>query len=336
VAFDDPGALSFNNSGSVSVPNSPALSLTTFTIAAWMYPTGFFSAVNEIVQKANSDKPGFQLRLDNGTPRVTVGNASGWDSGVATYTATLNTWTHVAGVYTGSALLIYMNGTLSNSAAARSIVDYDAPLTIGRRSDGWAFNGVLDDVRVYDRVLSAGEISVLASGARPTMGISTVTLAADLSMSGPLYVEDGNLDVSAGNYGVMVSSGFLNHAGFTARSGLVTLNGSAAGLPLTSGTSFYDLALSGSGAYVQGDPLLIGNDLTVTSGSLDTNSGAVTLGGGSHQQRHVLNARVHGHPRLAHHPNSRGVQHVLRSGRVDPERHRSVHGRRHPIRDRLG
>jgi Concanavalin A-like lectin/glucanases superfamily len=75
----------------------------------------------------------------------------------------MNTWYHVAGVYDAVArtLDIYVNGVLDNgelSGPVPSQVNSAASASIGRRTGGFHFAGVIDDVRVYNRPLSAGEI----------------------------------------------------------------------------------------------------------------------------------------------------------------------------------
>src|SRR5438874_8400922 len=72
----------------------------------------------------------------------------------------LNTWTHLAGTYDGATLRFYVNGAqVTSRALTGSIVSSTAPLRIGGNSVwGEYFTGAIDDVRVYNRALSATEI----------------------------------------------------------------------------------------------------------------------------------------------------------------------------------
>jgi hypothetical protein len=79
----------------------------------------------------------------------------------------LNTWSHIAVTYTtaagGSTLRYYVNGALVTTLSGpnQNILAGNQPLRIGgsnaQISEG--FNGLIDEVRVYNRALSAGEIT---------------------------------------------------------------------------------------------------------------------------------------------------------------------------------
>ena len=76
----------------------------------------------------------------------------------------IGTLTHVAGVYNGTTLAVYINGVLSaeNATWAASIPVNVRSLRIGADSSGSTlFNGVIDEPRVFNRALSAAEIDQL-------------------------------------------------------------------------------------------------------------------------------------------------------------------------------
>jgi hypothetical protein len=82
-----------------------------------------------------------------------------------------NAWTHVLATYDGSGKAagakIYINGQLQPTDvhvdALRSTIRTAAPFTIGRRHAGEGAEGAaIVDVRIYDRVLSRGEVERLA------------------------------------------------------------------------------------------------------------------------------------------------------------------------------
>ena len=80
----------------------------------------------------------------------------------------LNVWYYVAGVYNAAArtLDIYVNGVLDNGVLTGTIPasQVNAPVNvyIGKRTSpyggGYCFNGIIDDVRIYNRALSQAEI----------------------------------------------------------------------------------------------------------------------------------------------------------------------------------
>jgi RHS repeat-associated protein len=82
-------------------------------------------------------------------------------------------WQHVAGVYNGTTLTIYVNGVASGTASLTGNVmtpQDDFNLRIGRW--GWdtaprSFNGDIDEVRIYARSLSGGEVASAMAATHP-------------------------------------------------------------------------------------------------------------------------------------------------------------------------
>ena len=77
------------------------------------------------------------------------------------------TWYQVAGTYDGTTIKTYENGVLDRQLAASGNMDtVTYPLTLGRSADTAVayWNGLIDDARVYNRVLSAAEIAALFNG----------------------------------------------------------------------------------------------------------------------------------------------------------------------------
>lgn len=72
----------------------------------------------------------------------------------------LNTWYHAALTYDGVSLQLYVDGNLDGSAPVSGpLTTGTVPLTIGGFLVGpWNVNGLVDEVSLYDRALSAAEI----------------------------------------------------------------------------------------------------------------------------------------------------------------------------------
>ena len=77
-------------------------------------------------------------------------------------------WHHVAGVYDGANMFLYVDGTLDVSQPATgSIAQNSAPLRIGANASdgedgtGYYFNGLIDEVSIYNRALTASEIQAI-------------------------------------------------------------------------------------------------------------------------------------------------------------------------------
>jgi hypothetical protein len=71
-------------------------------------------------------------------------------------------WVHIACSYDGTTLKCYVNGEQTDSTPMGPITSSEAPVLIG--SDGWGCDwiGGIDEVAIYNRALSAGEVRYLA------------------------------------------------------------------------------------------------------------------------------------------------------------------------------
>ena len=89
-------------------------------------------------------------------------------------------WTHLAVTYDGGAVRLYMNGVqVSQQPASGTIRSTKDPLWIGGNLPyGEYFDGVIDDVRVYDRALGSAEVRGVMStpvgraGGPPARGLA--------------------------------------------------------------------------------------------------------------------------------------------------------------------
>lgn len=74
-----------------------------------------------------------------------------------------DTWYHLAVTRKGNLYTFYRNGIPDGTQTdSTPIPNIAAPLTIGWAEGAGSFNGTLDDVRIYNRALTAAEISALA------------------------------------------------------------------------------------------------------------------------------------------------------------------------------
>jgi hypothetical protein len=71
-----------------------------------------------------------------------------------------NVWTHLAATYDGSRLRLFVNGVAVDNTPSSSLITMSSgPLRIGGNSiRGEYFRGLIDEVRIYNRPLSATEI----------------------------------------------------------------------------------------------------------------------------------------------------------------------------------
>jgi hypothetical protein len=152
-------AFSFNGSSYVQVPSTASLSPTAaITLDAWITASG--TPAGRIVDKITAGgADGYLLDVLGSKLRLIVdgqglSGASTLQSGV-TY--------HVAGTYDGSTMTVYVNGVADGTRLFSGTIPTNSlPVRIGADSTGAnTFTGWIDEVEIFNRALSAGEIQAI-------------------------------------------------------------------------------------------------------------------------------------------------------------------------------
>jgi regulation of enolase protein 1 (concanavalin A-like superfamily) len=103
----------------------------------------------------------FRLKTDDGT-------TSELKAGAPDGIIPLDVWTHMAATWDGSTMRLYKNGVEVGSMAKTGTAvatNPDLPMSIGNQpsiTDSRPWDGLIDDVRIYNRGLSEGEVRYLA------------------------------------------------------------------------------------------------------------------------------------------------------------------------------
>jgi fibronectin type 3 domain-containing protein len=155
-------ALLFGGSGSyVTIPDSPSLELTTgMTLEAWVNPAGVNSNWRDVIYKGIDN---YYLSATSSHGSVPDGEALVGGVHVeafGTSALAVNTWTHLAATYDGTAVRLYVNGVqVSSTAFTGNIVTSTNPLQIGGDTIyGQFFTGAIDEVRIYNVALTPTQI----------------------------------------------------------------------------------------------------------------------------------------------------------------------------------
>ncbi|MBC7326949.1 LamG domain-containing protein [bacterium] len=158
-------ALRFDGkSSSVEVRHSDFLTPDKFTIIAWIKPESFISTDRGpmILSKYGGLWKGYMLLLEGttGKPSLHIDTPQKEISVTSSEPVEIGKWSHIAATYDGKVARIYVNGVLKGSAEAELTHDTGVKLTIGKASwfEGAYFQGIIDEVKIYNRVLSEEEI----------------------------------------------------------------------------------------------------------------------------------------------------------------------------------
>lgn len=172
--FVNANALRFDGANDyINVPANAALNLNddgAFSQSVWIYPTitdqnyhgiiGFHPGAGT-TQRYPSLFVYQQTRLHGGFGDGTTWH--NWTTGTGVIIQ--NAWNHIAATYDGTIYRIYVNGdqVYSQVLATNPIPYQTQQLNVGRINNLY-FPGTIDDARVYNRVLTAAEITSLADG----------------------------------------------------------------------------------------------------------------------------------------------------------------------------
>ena len=181
----------------------PNASDSSYTVMCWIKRTGTWSAFAGMVTKAADN---FFLECDAGGgyfPSV----YAGINNATATQTLTLNTWFHVAYVSNGTTGQMYVNGVASggtNTAGTKNFGTGTWNIMPGAGDDGEtsAWVGVIDEVRVFDTALTAGDVTTWMN--TPIPPITTI--------NGRLLLENGTDRYLLENSDLLVSEDYVPSA----------------------------------------------------------------------------------------------------------------------------
>src|ERR1700761_4466205 len=158
------GALEFDGPEEpcASVPNSASLQLgEDFTLEAWVKTEGA-AYKDPILQKEDG---GYELGLGlqgGDTAEAYIGEeGGGYERAVSPTAIEPGVWTHVAATYDGAHIRLYVDGELvATKHTTTPNFTTTGPLEIGCSHEGAGqyFGGRIDEVRVYERALGAGEV----------------------------------------------------------------------------------------------------------------------------------------------------------------------------------
>jgi len=150
----------------VVVAHDPSLNPTRITVAGWIYPLTVTGKQYGIVSKGFwgvVDKA-WEVLLYYSRVRLSIYTTAEVSADSPTVSA--NRWSYFACTYDGSQQISYLNGVPGTPAAqSGDIATNTRDVKLGEHywgtGDPYSFYGYIDEVRVYDRALSAAEIARL-------------------------------------------------------------------------------------------------------------------------------------------------------------------------------
>ncbi len=279
LTYGDAFAMRFNGySDHVSVPDSSSLDLTgSASFSTWVkWGSAIGTDDDSFIDKTQSgDSPNYRLYLVNsGGEAGKFGFWNGTTSINSTSTVSRGAWRLLTLVIDSGTASFYIDGALDKTASIGLGSVNNGPLLIGTDPQTVLrhFNGYLDDVRIYNRPLSADEVASLYSGkyADGDNDTSTVELISGLEVNS-LSVCSGIF--SGGSETMHIASDLNNYSGdsgFDATFGTAIFDGPGA-QTIRGSNTFGTLEISGTTA----------RTVSFESNKTQTVQGSLTLQGAS-------------------------------------------------------
>jgi hypothetical protein len=243
------GALDFDGKSSyVDCGNNATLKpASAVSISAWVKQDAinYYGQIAGMATDTGSKESGYSVLSDNsigGTAGYVAWISAGADAD-GNYMSkntgyTLGQWNHIAMTYNGSQTKVYVNGTAATPGTSESgNIDYTYVTSfyigvywtpVGGQTQWWLpYKGLIDDVGVWNRALSAGEISWLYNGGTG----NSILGGACVDVSEP----GGSTEVQEGGAGDSYTVVLCTQPAYsvvitaTPADGQITLNGAAPG-----------------------------------------------------------------------------------------------------------
>jgi hypothetical protein len=160
-------------------------SSTNYTTSAWI---NFTKAAGDNHVFGQTNATGTVLHNGVRNSRAHLGH---WGNDITAATV-LQTgiWYHVVWHYEDGVERIYLNGQIDGGPAVRGVLNNVTPVVIGNNGPGnWGFQGMIDEVLVFDEALTLGQIHHLASGGDP-IGLPTGPLTDGQFFTAPFGAGD--------------------------------------------------------------------------------------------------------------------------------------------------
>lgn len=154
----------------LTLPNKPEIDSKAFSASFWFKQDPAFVANSAVISHVNAKKnAGWSFQINATKPQTTIEFlVTNSDGKIFTVSSPFETgvFQNVVGTFDGKDQKIYINGNLvaSNTFNGTYTANPDVPVNVGLNSYdyGRPWTGIMDELRLYDRVISENEIQKLA------------------------------------------------------------------------------------------------------------------------------------------------------------------------------
>lgn len=152
----------------VSIPYSPVLKPSSFTVELWVYVDTLYSQFIPLISATDEDQrntaDGYDIKFEAGLFYLRVASAPNLASAYwCSYTPPVKEWIHVACTLDSAHATLYVNGQQMAQFATQPIWYGNRGLTLGMgyhtTYGGYSFfRGMMDEIRVWNNARTQGQI----------------------------------------------------------------------------------------------------------------------------------------------------------------------------------
>lgn len=196
------GAYYFGGNNKITIPHAASLGPNQCTVSLWVKANTWVSSDN-LVDLIGKDVEARQWVLQihgqggdfaDGAVRPAVFTESGLGYGDSGVVLPRSTWLHLVQVWDRTNIRAFFNGDkIVEASASGNLASGFGPVRIGGNA-GSSLNGWIDDVRIYNRALSAGEISQLYALESGPAG-SGSGVSGSILVNGDAFFRSSGLDL---------------------------------------------------------------------------------------------------------------------------------------------
>jgi len=177
----------------VTLPDDALLAVSEGTFEAWIYPTkscDIFSVVKDSSNYVRLSTTGADLHID-----CKSGGVLQFDGNTTANEVTYDTWHHIVWTKTGTTHTLYVDNNVNaitwvdetDKSAWWDDVPTVAQIRLGRTSVVAYFADYMDEIRIYDRAITADEVEYNYNG-----GVGRYTPYSSTGLLTELHAEDGS------------------------------------------------------------------------------------------------------------------------------------------------
>ncbi|KAF0202484.1 MAG: hypothetical protein FD170_1951, partial [Bacteroidetes bacterium] len=182
VGYDNPGHIKVNNSPSLQFASEASFAVwirLDDSIGMGVYGQYSMNGVHSIIAKDHDRHGYFEVIYYTHIKKLQTWAGTNFNGLVIDSQKdreyTIGEWIHITYVYSDSSSSVYINGLIDSvsSKVANFSISNSHDLYFGKFIDYWyPLNGALDDLRIYNRDLSAEEVACLYNGDCSTLKLS--------------------------------------------------------------------------------------------------------------------------------------------------------------------